>query len=111
VDLRAYLIKGGPLFASRIAAVELRRAVRRHDNRAAIEQSEQVLGALRMIELDDQMSVAAGEMEPVSLRALDAAHLSAALALGDECTAFISYDARLNAAARAVGLQVRSPGA
>ncbi len=109
VALRAYLSEREPLYASRIAAVELRRAVMRQAERAADEQAELVLGALRMIELDDEMSRAAGEAGPSTLRTLDAVHLSAALALGDECDAFVSYDTRLNAAARRAGLEVRSP--
>ncbi len=107
--LRAYLSTREPLYASRIAAVELRRAVRRQAERAADEQAELVLGALRMIELDDDMSRAAGEAEPAALRTLDAIHLSAVLALGDECEAFVCYDARLNTAAGQAGLEVRSP--
>jgi len=107
--LRSYLERGGPLFASRIAAVELRRAVRRLDERAADAQAEMLLGSVRLIELDDQLSRAAGELLPAALRTLDAIHVAAALALGDECDAFVSYDDQLNDAARAAGLAVHSP--
>lgn len=107
--LRAYLKRHGPLYSSRIAAVELRRAVRRQGERAVADQAELVLGAVRLIELDDEMSRAAGELQPPALRTLDAVHLAAALALGDECDAFVSYDTRLNAAARAARLDVKSP--
>jgi len=97
------------MYVSRIAAVELRRAVRRQSERAADDQAELVLGALRLIELDDEMARAAGTAEPPTLRTLDALHLAAALALGDECDAFVSYDTRLNSAAGRAGLEVRSP--
>ena len=104
-----YLADAGPMYASRIAAVELRRTVGRQEERAADQQAELVLGAVRLIELDDEMSRAAGDLQPATLRTLDAVHLAAALALGDECEAFISYDGRLTAAAQAAGLKVRSP--
>jgi predicted nucleic acid-binding protein len=97
------------MYASRIAAVELRRAVGRQPDRAADGQAEVVLGAVRLIELDDEMSRMAGAAQPPTLRTLDAVHLSAALALGDECDAFVSYDGRLNVAARLAGLEIRSP--
>jgi uncharacterized protein len=107
--LRTYLAQGGPMYASRIAAVELRRAVRRQRERLADEQAELVLDSVRLIELDDEMSRAAGELSPSRLRTLDAIHVAAALALGDECDAFVSYDSRLNDVARAAGLEVQAP--
>jgi predicted nucleic acid-binding protein len=107
--LRRYLAQGEPMYASRIAAVELRRAVRRQDDRAAYEQAELVLGAVRLIELDDEMARAAGELRPPSLRTVDAVHVAAALTLGDECDAFVSYDTRLNDAVKQAGLAVQSP--
>jgi uncharacterized protein len=109
VALMRYLAQGGPMYASRIAAVELRRAVRRQDDRAADEQAELVLEAVRLIEFDGDMARAAGELPPPSLRTLDALHVAAALALGDECGAFVSYDTRLNDAAKQAGLTVQSP--
>jgi predicted nucleic acid-binding protein len=42
-------------------------------------------------------------------RSLDAIHLAAAQALGDELTAVITYDQRMTAAAEDVGLTVRAP--
>jgi len=107
--LRDYLGVAGRMYASRIAAVELRRAVRRLRQRAASEQAELVIGTLRLIELDDELARAAGEAQPITLRTLDAIHLSAALALGDECAAFVSYDNRLSQAARQARLEVRAP--
>jgi predicted nucleic acid-binding protein len=98
------------MYVSRIAAVELRRAVRRQRERAADDQAELVLGALRLIEMDDEMSRAAGTTQPPTLHTLDALHLAAALALGDECDAFVSYDTRLNSAAGRAGLEIRCPG-
>lgn len=97
------------MYASRVAAVELRRAVRRHGEPEAQDQAELVLTTLRLIELDDDLSRGAGALQPPALRTLDAIYVAAALVLEDECEAFVSYDDRLNAAAHAVGLEVRSP--
>jgi hypothetical protein len=47
-----------------------------------------------------------------TIRSLDAIHLATADAvLGDDLTAFVSYDRRLLAAATALGLPTTSPGA
>ncbi len=45
------------------------------------------------------------------LRTLDAIHLASALDMGADLEAFVTYDARLAAAARDAGLTVVSPGA
>ena len=107
--LMAYLADRGPIYSSRVAAVELRRAVRRHNDRAADDQAELILATLRLIELDDELARDAGLLQPPALRTLDAVHVAAALALENECEAFVSYDDRLNTAAHAAGLEVRSP--
>ena len=96
-----------PIRMRRIGTV--RRAVRRQARPDTVEQAEAVLQAVRFIELDEPMTRLAGAAEPPSLRTLDAIHLSAALAIGDECGAFISYDTRLNSAAEAAGLAVHAP--
>jgi predicted nucleic acid-binding protein len=107
--LMAYLADRGPIYSSRVAAVELRRAVRRHNERTADDQAELILATLRLIELDDELARDAGLLQPPALRTLDAVHVAAALALENECEALVSYDDRLNTAAHAAGLEVRSP--
>ncbi len=107
--LRAYLLDNGPIYASRVAAIELRRAVRRQALPDSVGQAESVLEAVRFIELDEPMTRLAGTAEPPKQRTLDAIHLIAALAIGDECGAFVSYDAVLNGAAQAAGLVVQAP--
>jgi predicted nucleic acid-binding protein len=51
----------------------------------------------------------AAEVEPLSLRSLDAVHLATALSLQPELAGMIVYDHRLAAAARAAGLTVWAP--
>ena len=51
----------------------------------------------------------AGLLDPPTLRTLDAVHLAAALVLGDELDAIVTYDDRLAQAALANGIAVISP--
>ena len=54
------------------------------------------------------LSKAAGGRPP-TLRVIDAIHLASALAIRRELTAFVAYDKRLLAAAKAAGLPTASP--
>lgn len=65
--------------------------------------------ALRIVELDDEMSRAAGDAAPPGMRTPDAIHVAWALALGDGIRGLVAYDARLSAAARDGGLEVVQP--
>jgi predicted nucleic acid-binding protein len=51
----------------------------------------------------------AGGLEPRIVRTLDAIHLATALSLGRDLDAIITYDERMTAGARLLGLQVRAP--
>jgi uncharacterized protein len=51
----------------------------------------------------------AGRLDPPLLRTLDAIHLAAALDLGDDLEAMVTYDDRLAEAARANGIAVLAP--
>jgi predicted nucleic acid-binding protein len=62
-----------------------------------------------IVELDEAIASTAAGIDPPQLRSLDAIHLAAALAIGDDLEAFICYDARLADAARAAGLTVVVP--
>jgi uncharacterized protein len=52
----------------------------------------------------------AGDLEPADLRALDALHLAAALAIGSDLAVVVTYDDRQRQAASVQGLDVESPG-
>jgi predicted nucleic acid-binding protein len=107
--LRRFLKRNGPVYSSRIAMVEVPRAVSRQRERDAARQVDAVLGGVRWIELDEAMADAAASTPPPGLRTLDAIHVAAALALGEVLTAVVAYDARLADAARAAGLHVAAP--
>jgi predicted nucleic acid-binding protein len=68
-----------------------------------------VLELLELVELDEDVARLAASLAPPTLRSLDAVHLASALAIGEELAEFITYDARLAAAARGAGMEVRAP--
>jgi predicted nucleic acid-binding protein len=106
--LRQYLASAGTLMSSLVSTVEVPRAVSRGAPGATAVMSE-VLEALVIVDFDTRIAARAAGLAPASLRTLDAIHLATALELGDELTAFLSYDDQLSAAARALGLPVVTP--
>lgn len=52
----------------------------------------------------------AGVLQPSALRTLDAIHVASALLVADECECVITYDRRMQEAARLAGLHVEAPG-
>jgi predicted nucleic acid-binding protein len=111
--LRSHLARHQHLFTSRLATIEVPRALKRRgpeSEASAAEPMRAVLELLQVIELDAAIAVSAAALAPATLRSLDAIHLASALAIGDELTEVITYDHRLAGAARSAGLEVRSPG-
>ena len=106
--LRRYLTSAGPLASSILATVEVSRAVAR-----AIPESTaamvDVFEAVNVLAFDARIAARAAALRPASLRTLDAIHLATALELAGDLTAFVSYDDRLSAAARDLGLPVVAP--
>ena len=64
---------------------------------------------LSLIALDDALLDRASDLGPSDLRSLDAIHLAAALSLGDDLGAVVTYDDRMAAAATGLGLVVAQP--
>jgi uncharacterized protein len=64
-----------------------------------------------LIRLDESILSRAAAFTQPQMRSLDAIHLAAALAIGDEPDALITYDGRFARAARDEGLTVLHPGA
>jgi predicted nucleic acid-binding protein len=107
--LRRFLAsRDQPQVTSLVAAVEVSRAAKRSPD-VEPRLLERVLSALSHLRLDDAIALRAADMEPASLRSLDAIHLASALALGPELEAFVTYDGRLADAARVHGLPVVAP--
>jgi uncharacterized protein len=102
---------GELLVSSTLAEVELPRALRRTEP-ALLAAVPALLGRIAVYEIDDLVRATAAAYDDPSIRSLDAIHLATADAvLGDDLTAFVSYDRRLLAAATALGLPTTSPGA
>jgi predicted nucleic acid-binding protein len=98
------------LVSSAIAEVELPRAVRRVEP-ALLANVPGLLGRIAIYEIDDVVRTTAAAYAEPSLRSLDAIHLATADAvLGEDLTAFVSYDRRLLATAERLGLPTAAPG-
>lgn len=91
-----------------LARTELTRAVRRVAPERMID-AHAVLDGLTLLTVPASVFTAAGRLDPVELRSLDAVHLAAALELGDDLEALVAYDERLQQAARLNGIEVVAP--
>ncbi len=94
--------------SSDLARTELVRAVRRSQPERFL-RVRAILDRIDLLELPSTVYDHAGRVDPVELRSLDALHLAAAMALGDELEAVVTYDERLASAARANGIAVIAP--
>jgi uncharacterized protein len=113
--LRSFL-DDADLVTCELALTEVPRAVRRaaaHDRALPLDvltrRAGEILDAVALLPLDRALLVAAGALAEPALRALDAIHLAAAMALAP-IDAFLSYDERQAAAARLAGLRTIAPG-
>jgi len=106
--LRAYL-RGEPQRVScGLARTEVLRAVR-PVGPAAIAAARRLLQRIDLIRLDDALFDAAGMLEPVGLRSLDAVHLAAAHLVAPVLRAIVTYDRRMAEGAGALGFAVVAP--
>jgi predicted nucleic acid-binding protein len=103
-----WLAGKGELAACDLVRVEAIRAVRVSES-GAVERARRALGTLTTIRLDPPLLDRAADMEPASLRSLDAIHLAAALSLGPDLAGVVTYDARMADAAERLGLVVAAP--
>lgn len=94
--------------SSDLARTELLRAVRRVAP-GRLLRARQVLGAVTLVGVSTALFEEAARLDPTVLRTLDAIHLAAALDLGDDLDAVVTYDDRLADAALANGIAVTAP--
>jgi predicted nucleic acid-binding protein len=93
---------------SRLALVEVLRAVRRRD--PSVEpRAQRLLTSTSLLAITDRLLIAAAAIPPWELHSIDALHVASAARLGGSLAAFVSYDARQLEAAQALGLPVSSP--
>src|SRR5207302_7105034 len=107
--LRRWLRRRPERASAALVRVELVRVVRRAGVPRLIPEARKLLAGLHLIRLDDVLLDRAADLDPTELRSLDSIHLAAAASLGDDLAAVVSYDDRLPAAARALGLPIATP--
>ena len=92
---------------SRIGVIETVRAAsqRAHD----VAHRERLLREVEVLELSLDIAHRARDIGPAALRTLDAIHLASAIQVLPALDAFVTYDDRLAAAARQLGLPVIRP--
>lgn len=94
--------------SSGLARTEVIRAIRGVEIRA-IPRVHEALSKLTLVEVTASLLESAGEIDPVSVRSLDAIHLATAMLLIDSLDVLITYDSRMAAAAESLGLPVVAP--
>lgn len=107
--VRAFLARrGARRVSSALLRTEALRSVR-HLGPDALATVREGLRRVDLIGIDDRILDAAGTLGPQVLRTLDAIHLATALAVGDDLEAIVTYDERMLAAARLLGLPTATP--
>ena len=96
------------MISSDLLRTELLRATRSGAPERMV-QARAVLDALILVTLSTTVCDRAAMLEPDLLRSLDALHLAAALEIGDELEAIVTYDQRLAESAEALGISVVAP--
>ncbi|MDR5699295.1 type II toxin-antitoxin system VapC family toxin [Agromyces aerolatus] len=95
------------LISCDLARTEVLRATRRVGGDVVLAKA--VLDSVELVALDRSMFDAAGRVDPEILRTLDAVHLVAALALGDDLAGMVTYDDRMAYAAITHGIATLAP--
>ena len=106
--LRRHLRRRRPLVTSALARAEVLRALLPAGS-AAVAAGRSVLAGLELARINDRVLAAAGLLEPVDLRTLDAIHLATAQRFGSELGLLVTYDDRLLAAAARLGIRTAAP--
>ena len=100
--------RSGQPTSSDLARTELLRVVRRAAPEL-LERARHVLDSVTLIALSTETFEVAGRLAPAAMRSLDSLHLAAALRLGDDLDALVTYDDRLADAARLNGALAVGP--
>jgi predicted nucleic acid-binding protein len=107
--LHRYLSRRRPLLSSALSRTEVTRALVPLGARATMRGYE-LLARIDLLRVSDRVLNAAGTLDPMDLRSLDAIHLSTALQLGSDLARIVTYDRRMSQAASMLGMTVVSPG-
>ena len=106
--LRQYLRRRGPYVSSALARTEVARALlpRGLD---AVRRGQDVLLGIDLVRVNDRVLNLAGALPAPTLRSLDAIHLATASLLGGSLARIVTYDERMETAARDMGFTVTGP--
>ncbi|HXC78476.1 MAG TPA: type II toxin-antitoxin system VapC family toxin [Candidatus Acidoferrum sp.] len=107
--LRAWLNRRPVRASAALLRVELIRVVRRAGLPRLLPEARRLLAGVHLIRLDDALLDRAAGLDPTEVRSLDSIHLAAAVSLGDDLAAVVSYDDRLLVAAASLGLPTATP--
>jgi predicted nucleic acid-binding protein len=107
--LRRWLRRRPERASAALLRIELVRVVRRAGLPRLIREARRLVAGVHLIRLDDDLLDRAADLDPTDLRSLDSIHLAAAVSLGDDLAAVVSYDDRLLAAATSLGLPTATP--
>ncbi len=106
--LRRYLRGRRPLLSSALARTEVLRALL-PGGESAMAAGRRVLERVELVRVNDRILKLAGSLLPLELRSLDAIHLATARRLGAELSEIVTYDERMVAAARSMGIKTATP--
>ena len=106
--LRRYLRGLAPLVVSSLARTEVARALLPL-GRSAVDRGHDVLSRIELIRVSDRILLEAGSLLPAELRSLDAIHLATMRQLGESLRRLVTYDNRMAAAARELGIATVAP--
>jgi len=106
--LSRYLRRRKPYVASALARAEVARSLLPLGE-IAQRRADAVLARIDLIRVSDTVLRVAGSLLPEDVRTLDAIHLATAQQLGQDLARVVTYDARMQAAAQHLGLDVAAP--
>lgn len=106
--LRTWLASHPERTSSALLRTEVLRAVRIGDT-SLLVRARDLLDAVILVPIDDNVLETAGLLDPAALRALDAIHLATARYLESDVDVLVTYNRRMVEGAARLGLPVVSP--
>lgn len=106
--LRRFLKRWPDRASSALLRTEALRAVRPYGPEAS-KKTVTRLSRINLIVMDNELLEAAGKLDPLTLRSLDAIHVASALTLGTDLGVVVTYDRRMAEACEAMAIKVESP--
>lgn len=94
--------------SSGLARTEVISAINRADTKA-LPRAFDALARITFVEVTAALLYAAGQIEPATIRSLDAIHLAAARLVPHSLDVLFNYDSRMTEAAELLGIAVLAP--